>query len=79
MTESENTRQLPTGRLHKSILKAASRLRLEVRKQQKLYQDFDPDEIWASVTTSGRIQVGTPVLRPGDGYYVNHRGEWESA
>lgn len=55
---------------------AAALIDWELRKRQRLDPRFNPNELWASVTHDARICVGTPLLRPGQGYYVNQQGEW---
>jgi hypothetical protein len=35
--------------------------------------------LWAGVSREGRIVVGTPLLRPGEGFYVDHTGHWTEA
>ena len=49
----------------------------EIDKRQRLNPRFNPDEVWASVTQDARICVGTPLLHPGKGYYVDRHGDWE--
>ncbi len=58
---------------------AAAAIDWQVTKRKRLNPRFNPDEVWASVTLDANIRVGTPLLRPGKGYYVNHRGDsWEA-
>lgn len=53
-----------------------------VQQELNVRMRLDPDgcaeeDVWASVTHDGRIFVGTPLLRSGQGYYVKHDGNWE--
>lgn len=59
---------------------AVAFIQREVTKRMRITaKAVNPMEIWASVTHDGRIMVGTPILRPGQGYYVNHDGTWRAA
>lgn len=49
---------------------------LSVRKRLDPH-GFAAEDVWASVTHSGRIFVGTPLLRSGQGYHVNQAGKFE--
>jgi hypothetical protein len=35
--------------------------------------------LWASVSNDGRVRVGTPLLDPGEGFYVDLNGQWTEA
>ncbi len=56
---------------------AAAVIDWEVKKRRRLNPNFNPDEVWASVTYDAHIRVGTPLLRAGKGFYVNRQGDWE--
>ncbi|MFQ5936950.1 MAG: hypothetical protein ACE5LB_11150 [Acidiferrobacterales bacterium] len=57
---------------------AAAVIAEELKTRQCLNPSFNADEVWASVTHDATIRVGTPLLHPGQGYYVNHDGQhWE--
>lgn len=57
---------------------AAAMIAREVATRRRFNHDFNPDEVWASVTRDAKIHIGTPLLYPGEGYYVNHSGDrWE--
>ena len=58
---------------------AAAVVAWEVEKRRRLNPHFNPDEVWASVRLDARICVGTPLLHPGEGYYVNHCGDLRKA
>jgi hypothetical protein len=62
-------------RLSRACELAAAVLAREVDKRRRLNPYFNPDEVWASVTVDAHIFVGTPLLYPGQGYYVDHRGD----
>lgn len=67
------------SRLSRACQFAAAVVDWEVRKRKRLNPRVNPDEVWASVTNDANIRVGTPLLHPGEGYYVNHRGySWEA-
>lgn len=48
----------------------------ELNKRTRLNPNYTPADIWAVVTHDGRIFIGTPVLHQGQGYYVDHDGQW---
>ncbi|MFQ6021399.1 MAG: hypothetical protein ACE5NW_01650 [Acidiferrobacterales bacterium] len=65
-------------RLARACQFAAAMIAREVAKRRRFNHGFNPDEVWASVTRDATIHVGTPLLHPGEGYYVNHCGDrWE--
>jgi hypothetical protein len=63
-------------RLERACQVAAALVDHQLNIRQRLNPAFNPAELWASVTHDARICVGTPLLRPGQGYYVDHRGQW---
>ena len=66
-------------RLAKAVEIATAYVQLEVSKRSRLNPNgFNPSEVWASVTYDGRIAIGNPLLRGGDGFYVNHLGKWHA-
>ena len=62
-------------RLSRACELAAAVVSREVEKRRRLNPHFNPDEVWASVTVDAHIFIGTPLLRPGEGYYVTHCGD----
>lgn len=63
-------------KLERACQFAAAVIAWEVEKRRRLNPCFNPDEVWASVTLDAHIRVGTPLLHPGEGYYVNGHGDW---
>ena len=66
-------------RMERACDVAAAFLAHELNLRRRLRPNFNPDELWASVTRDARISIGTPLLREGQGYYVNHCGNWTEA
>ena len=64
-------------RLNRACQVATALIIWEIDKRRRLNPRINPDEIWASVTQDARIFIGTPLLHPGEGYYVDRRGDWE--
>jgi hypothetical protein len=62
--------------LSKAIDIAAAFVARELGVQQRLNPEVTPDEIWASVRFDGTIVVGHPLLRAGQGLYVDRLGQW---
>lgn len=65
--------------LLKAFQLAATMVEWEFEKRRRLNASCNPDELWASVTHDAHIRVGTPLLRPGQGYYVDRGGSWWAA
>jgi hypothetical protein len=69
-----------TPKLAKGIEIATAFVQREVKKRTRLNPEgCNPEEIWASLTHDGRIFIGTPLLRTGQGFYVDYRGRWQAA
>jgi hypothetical protein len=66
-----------TPYLKKAIEIAATCIEHEVQVRRRLDPNIPAEELWAGVTLDGRIVIGHPVLPSGQGFYVNHQGEWE--
>jgi hypothetical protein len=66
-----------TPHLTKAIEIAAACIERELQVRHRLDPNIEAEELWAGVTLDGRILVGHPVLRRGQGVYVNHMGEWQ--
>jgi hypothetical protein len=66
-----------TPYLAKAIEIAAACVEKEYRVRRRLDPEFPAEELWAGVGLDGRIVVGHPVLPCGQGFYVNHQGEWQ--
>ena len=66
-------------RLARAVDIAAAFVQRELTKRMRLNANYTPADIWASVTFDGHICIGTPLLARGQGYYVNHSGQWELA
>jgi hypothetical protein len=68
-----------TPTLTKAFEIAAAFVGREVTIRLRLDPLTNPDEIWAAVTFDGRIFIGTPALHGGQGFYVDHNGNWMEA
>jgi len=66
-----------TPYLAKAIEIAAACVDKEIRVRRRLDPEFPAEELWAGVALDGRILVGHPVLPSGQGFYVNHQGQWQ--
>jgi hypothetical protein len=63
----------------KAVEVAVAFIQREIYIRMRLNPETNPAEIWATVTFDGRIRLGTPVLHTGQGFYVNHSGNWKEA
>jgi hypothetical protein len=66
-----------TPYLAKAIEIAAACVEREFRVRRRLDPQITAEEVWAGVSLDGRIVIGHPVLPSGQGFYVNHQGEWQ--
>jgi hypothetical protein len=64
----------PTPRIAKAIDIAAAFVERELSIRMRLNPQFRKEELWAAVTADGQILIGTPLLRDGQGMYVDHEG-----
>lgn len=58
---------------------AAAFIQRELSVRLRLNPDFRKEDLWAAVTSDGRIFIGTPLLRDGQGAYVDHQGRLMAA
>lgn len=68
-----------TPRIERAIDIAIALVTREVNVRTRLNPSFCKDELWAAVTADGQILVGTPLLRDGQGTYVDHQGRLMAA
>lgn len=66
-----------TPRLLKAFEIAAAFVHRAITIRLRLNPNTNPDEVWAAVNFDGRILIGTPLLRQGQGFYVDQRGHWK--
>ncbi len=65
-------------KLNRACEFVAAMIDWEIAKRRRFNRNFNPDEVWASVTHDATIHVVTPLLHPGEGFYVNYFGNrWE--
>jgi hypothetical protein len=68
-----------TPRLIRAIDIAVALIEREVSVRSRLNPEFCKDELWAAVTADGQILIGTPLIRDGQGMYVDHEGQLMAA
>ena len=68
-----------TPRIARAIDIAVAFVARELDVRTRLNPSFCKDELWAAVTEDGQILIGTPLLRDGQGMYVDHEGRLMAA
>jgi len=68
-----------TPRIARAIDIAVAFVEHEVNVRSRLNPRFCKEELWAAVTADGQILIGTPLIRDGQGMYVDHEGQLMAA
>jgi hypothetical protein len=69
----------PTPRVARAIDIAVAFIERELSVRMRLNPHFCKEELWAAVTVDGQILIGTPLIRDGQGMYVDHEGRLMAA
>lgn len=68
-----------TPRIARAIDIAIALVERELSVRTRLNPSFCRNELWAAVTPEGQILIGTPLLRDGQGTYVDPDGRLMAA